>query len=192
MFLSQAKSNGVDTNKILQETVSENGSGTDQLANIEIVSRFTSTLCSREASIRATALEAMEKSIFQWMERSKDVDDSKISNGNITNGDNAHVDYKSMIIMHIPALLRLSVSCPFWDVRDKCQQLIDSIREKAGIEIPFHHSSVGASFFIPQEDNSNEVNDLQQYLGGRENDRSLLSPMLEAYAVRRSIAAQDF
>ncbi|XP_075215418.1 uncharacterized protein LOC142321308 [Lycorma delicatula] len=151
MFLKQVpeikKSNGIGSDMCFHKKLFEN----DDLSNVDIISRFCSSICTRELSIRAQALDSTERSIGQWIE-GYGSPVNQVSNGNITNGSNSKTDYTSLLTIHIPVLLRLSVSCPFSDVRDRCKHILQLINGRCGLTVPFHKVKIGPSHFIPAED----------------------------------------
>lgn len=111
---------------------SENICATDT-RSMDILSRFSSPVCSREVGIREAALDTMERTVERWMEgygspiqcNTMSVN-GFVSNGtgSARNGSNLSQEYLSLVTLHTPALLRLSVSCPFSDVREKCSHIL--------------------------------------------------------------------
>ena len=91
-------------------------------------------ICSRDAGTRKQVLDNVVKIFDSWLggyaspqtvHRVVNCDNN--CNGISQNGDLINglvVDFKQLIHEQVPDLLRLSVSCPFSDVRDRCKQIL--------------------------------------------------------------------
>lgn len=148
MFLNPADNNKTTTNgtdiEMCFPTATINGvynNGNDvvvggnnvDIMNLDIVSRFSLPVCTRESSVREAALDTMERTVERWMEgygspTHRDTAATTTNGFSTTNSSLStspqQQDYLALVAMHTPALLRLSVSCPFSDVRDKCNHIL--------------------------------------------------------------------
>lgn len=90
--------------------------------NLDFIKRFSSPLCSRDPNVRELALTDIEKSVTDWLRRLPDGDEQydDEEDGDIVLIEN---DF-SLLTVCLPAILRLSVNCPFQDVRDKFAKLL--------------------------------------------------------------------
>ncbi|XP_066598059.1 uncharacterized protein Sesn [Prorops nasuta] len=55
--------------------------------------------------------------------------------------------YFNLVMLHLPVILRLSVNCPFRNVRMKCADILEMVKGR-GLPVPFPASS-GPSSFVP-------------------------------------------
>uniref|UniRef100_A0A1B6EZ52 Uncharacterized protein n=1 Tax=Cuerna arida TaxID=1464854 RepID=A0A1B6EZ52_9HEMI len=142
---SEPETNGVDLSMCVHAAKSDSEVDVD---NVDVLSRFCLPLCSRDVKVRETALAAIEHRLDQWL-----LDCSSTQNGiSIANGAG---DNYQQVSLYVPTLLRLSVSCPFYDVRVKCSQILQTISER-GFIVPFNTIGQGASSFIPTQEASNK------------------------------------
>ncbi|XP_046601471.1 sestrin-3 [Neodiprion lecontei] len=69
--------------------------------------------------------------------------------------------YLSLVTLHLPVILRLSVNCPFQNVRTKCAEILEMVKER-GLPVP-EPAFDGPSAFVP----TSELPDL-----GNHDDRA--------------------
>ncbi|KAK6986232.1 sestrin-1-like isoform X2, partial [Biomphalaria glabrata] len=108
--------------------------------------QYLSRLSSRDLTSRKQAME----NIFLLVDQYLDGYGSPISTGipGFLNG----VDRKSYLQSMMPGFLRLSIVCPFDDVRDKCRMLLAEIKERGrDLKVP-EPINVGPSHFIPSSE----------------------------------------
>ncbi|KAI8791538.1 sestrin-1 isoform X2, partial [Biomphalaria glabrata] len=108
--------------------------------------QYLSRLSSRDLTSRKQAME----NIFLLVDQYLDGYGSPISTGipGFLNG----VDRKSYLQSMMPGFLRLSIVCPFDDVRDKCSMLLAEIKERGrDLKVP-EPINVGPSHFIPSSE----------------------------------------
>ncbi|KAJ8668851.1 hypothetical protein QAD02_000110, partial [Eretmocerus hayati] len=55
--------------------------------------------------------------------------------------------YLSLVSLHLPVILRLSVNCPFRNVRTKCSEIIQMVKDR-GLPVP-EPAFEGPSAFVP-------------------------------------------
>ena len=109
-------------------------------SDMELINRFCTPLCSLDTSVREVALNIIEKTVVGWLDGSGasnhvhnwaeelvviDDDDEDDENGDILVKER---DFINLISFYLPAILRLSVNCPFEDVRDKFLRLLEMIK----------------------------------------------------------------
>ncbi|KAK6633955.1 hypothetical protein RUM44_004562 [Polyplax serrata] len=127
--------------------------------DMELVKRFCTPLSTRDMAMREMALDVIEKTVEGWLEgygspkkcRYDECDDfyevETDESGDIVLKETKPNHYLSLVTLHLPAILRLSVSCPFEDVRDKFLKILKSIRDR-GLTVPNQYDN-GPSNFIP-------------------------------------------
>ncbi|KAK0080474.1 hypothetical protein PV325_013893 [Microctonus aethiopoides] len=65
--------------------------------------------------------------------------------------------YLSLVTLHLPVILRLSVNCPFQNVRIKCAEILQMVKER-GLPVP-EPAFGGPSAFVPNAESSYSVLD---------------------------------
>lgn len=110
--------------------------------DMELIKRFCTPLCTRDMAVREVALDVIEKTVEGWLEgygspkkfRGDDNDFEDFyevetdESGDIVVKETKPNDYTSLVTLHLPAILRLSVNCPFEDVRDKFVKILQNIK----------------------------------------------------------------
>lgn len=113
--------------------------------DMELIKRFCTPLCSRDTAVREVALNVIEKTVEGWLDGygspkrlgSTDIEPGECyeleteDSGDIVIKQTKPNDYLSLVTFHLPAILRLSVSCPFQDVRDKFIKILHHIKVSA-------------------------------------------------------------
>lgn len=158
MFLQspELKSNSVNNNATALSTtiaidMDSNRRGKCTIAeDVDLVTRFCMPVCSRDTQTRHLALDVIEKTVEGWLDgygSPKHTRTSLISpmcevDGSTTNGHcctynsissgdgikSVPKEYLSLVTLHLPALLRLSVNCPFPDVRERCTRVLKLVQ----------------------------------------------------------------
>lgn len=128
------------------------------LDDLDLVSRFCMPICCRDSETRELALDVISKTVEGWLDgvgsprhyttgvRSRDRDrglnqvtvahlcacttDSIGNNvASDPSGNNAvPKEYMELVTLHLPILLRLSMSCPFVNVREKCHHILEIVK----------------------------------------------------------------
>jgi len=90
--------------------------------------RFLHSLSSRDPVQRNLALDGVMRTFDGWIEGygspKEPVSEFQCEDG--TNG--LSTDMKHLIREHLPDLLRLSVTCPFPDTRDRCASILKDLQ----------------------------------------------------------------
>jgi len=98
--------------------------------NIDLIKRFSSPLCSRDSSVRELALTNIQKTVDELLnaltceDTSEGIKIEMEESGDIVVIEKTCVDKLAMLSLYLPAILRLSVNCPFQDVRDKFLEIL--------------------------------------------------------------------
>lgn len=120
----------------------ENNHHPSETLDMELIKKFCTPLCSRDMAARELALNVIEKTVEGWLEgygspkrlRSTDNDTEDFfeveteESGDIIIKKTTSNDYLSLVTFYLPAILRLSVNCPFQDVRDKFMKILQHIK----------------------------------------------------------------
>ncbi|CAH0546828.1 unnamed protein product [Brassicogethes aeneus] len=118
----------------------------DQLSDLDLISRFCLPICSRDNEIREVALEVIFKTVEGWLDgigspKHRLVagsDRRRLQNGT-GNGcacsdlvgnsvQEIPKEYLDLVSLHLPIILRLSLSCPFINVREKCRHILEIVQ----------------------------------------------------------------
>lgn len=59
-------------------------------------------------------------------------------------------EYMDLVTLHLPILLRLSMSCPFINVREKCHHILDVVKNR-GLSIPYPTTHGPSAYIDPEE-----------------------------------------
>lgn len=117
--------------------------------DLDLISRFCMPICSRDNEIREVALDVLSKTVEGWLDgvgspkhyrlgaqtdRRRLVQNVAASNGcacsdivgNTVN--DVPKEYLDLVSLHLPIILRLSISCPFINVREKCQHILEIVQ----------------------------------------------------------------
>lgn len=124
----------------------ESGDSYEGLINdLDLISRFCMPICSRDNEIREVALDVISKTVEGWLDgvgspkhyRLAQMDRRRLQNasngcacsdivGNTVN--DIPKEYLDLVALHLPIILRLSLSCPFLNVREKCQHILEIVQ----------------------------------------------------------------
>ncbi|XP_047101818.1 uncharacterized protein LOC124720473 [Schistocerca piceifrons] len=147
------------------------GNACDIAEDVDLITRFCMPVCSRDTHTRELALDVIEKTVEGWLDGYGSPRHTRMSlippshrlenfstNGHcytdtVSSGDGIRSvpkEYLSLVTLHLPALLRLSVNCPFLDVRDKCKRVLKLVQER-GLPVP-HPTIHGPSAYIPPDE----------------------------------------
>lgn len=109
--------------------------------DLDFVSRFCMPICSRDNEIREVALDVICKTVEGWLDgvgspRRFQPDARRgASNGCACAADlvgnnvgDVPKEYLDLVALHLPIILRLSLSCPFVNVREKCQHILEIVQ----------------------------------------------------------------
>ena len=88
--------------------------------------RFLYSVCSRDQKQRTEALDHITRVIDGWLEGYGSPKDSIFDNH--PNNGELSTDFKPLIREQLPDLLRLSIYCPFDDVRERCGLLLEDLQ----------------------------------------------------------------
>lgn len=119
------------------------------LSDLDVIGRFL-PICNRDMEAREAALDIIIKTIENWLDgvdspKHYSLYDHRHHNIRTNNQRELHnncscSDYvgnnirevsrenRGLIVHHLPIILRLSINCPFKNVRDKCQHILDIVR----------------------------------------------------------------
>ncbi|KAF5300685.1 hypothetical protein FQA39_LY11047 [Lamprigera yunnana] len=111
--------------------------------DLDLISRFCMPICSRDIEVREVALEIISKTVEGWLDGIGSPKHNRLaerrrlqtsSNGCacsdiVGNGVNdIPKEYLELVTLHLPIILRLSLSCPFVNVREKCQHILEIVQ----------------------------------------------------------------
>lgn len=118
----------------------------DVIKDLDLISRFCMSICSKDNEIREVALEGISKTVEGWLDGvgspkhyrlnerhhrgyHQSSTSSSCACSNIT-VDTVKIpqEYLDLVSLHLPIILRLSLSCPFENVREKCQHILELVR----------------------------------------------------------------
>ncbi|KAJ3629269.1 hypothetical protein MTP99_013671 [Tenebrio molitor] len=113
--------------------------------DLDLISRFCMPICSRDNEIREVALDVISKTVEGWLDgvgspkhyRMPQTERRRLQNasngcacsdivGNTVN--DVPKEYLDLVSLHLPIILRLSISCPFINVREKCQHILEIVQ----------------------------------------------------------------
>lgn len=109
------------------------------LRDLDLVSRFCVPICCRDIETRELALDVITKTVEGWLDgvgspRHYRTIGSENRAGYVCADSVGNrvpdipKEYIDLVTLHLPILLRLSLSCPFINVREKCQQILDIVK----------------------------------------------------------------
>lgn len=115
--------------------------------DLDLISRFCLPICSRDNEVREVALDVISKTVEGWLDGVGSPQhyrltyvDHRIRNqrNGATNGcscsnstgsgNDIPKEYLELILLHLPIILRLSITCPFANVREKCKHILNVVR----------------------------------------------------------------
>lgn len=112
--------------------------------DLDLISRFCMPICSRDNEIREVALDVISKTVEGWLDGVGSPKHYRLSQTggrvqNATNGcacadivgnpvNDVPKEYLDLVSLHLPIILRLSISCPFINVREKCQHILEVVQ----------------------------------------------------------------
>lgn len=127
--------------------------------DLDLISRFCMPICSRDNEIREVALDVISKTVEGWLDgvgspkhyRLAQMDRRPLQNA--TKGcacadyvgnsvQDIPREYVDLVALHLPIILRLSISCPFANVREKCQHILDVVQVRDPIYSAFYFYSL--------------------------------------------------
>jgi hypothetical protein len=97
---------------------------------------FSSGICTRNTAARTSTLDSIALCLETWASA-------------VQSGSDDKPRAMELLKVHLPTLLRLSQVCPFLDVQEKCQGILDLL-EARDIRIPVRKCD-GPSSFIPND-----------------------------------------
>lgn len=86
--------------------------------------RFLSVVCHRDQVSRNRAMTRIQESVQSWLDGYGSPPPPPMKSGA---GILIGMDRREFLQEILPGLLRLSLRCPFADVRDKCRELLTEI-----------------------------------------------------------------
>lgn len=132
MYLHNFKKSNNNNNDLHQENHAE------LLSDLDSVSRFCVPICCRDLETRELALEALSKTVEGWLDgvgsprhlrpNGPKSRSAYVCTNVVNNQVNIPKEYFDLVTLHLPILLRLSLSCPFINVREKCRHILDIVK----------------------------------------------------------------
>ena len=111
---------------------------------VDLITRFCMPVCTRDHAARSMGLQVIEKTVMGWLDgygspkhsrlpsNATSVGNSVGVNDAATNGhyctDRNNAEYVSLVTLHMPTILRLSVNCPFMDVRQSFASILQLVQ----------------------------------------------------------------
>lgn len=137
MFV-QTEFNKSNNNNELNRRVQEAQSDGLFFRDLDLISRFCMPICSRDNEIREVALDVISKTVEGWLDGVGSPKHYRLPQ-NATNGcacadivgnpvSEVPKEYLDLVALHLPIILRLSISCPFINVREKCQHILEIVQ----------------------------------------------------------------
>jgi hypothetical protein len=118
--------------------------GNDITEEVDLINRFCMPVCTRDHAARSLGLQVIEKTVMGWLDGYGSPKHSRLPsnatttgnsvgiNNAATNGhccpDKNNTEYVSLVTLHMPTILRLSVNCPFTDVRQSFDSILQLVR----------------------------------------------------------------
>lgn len=114
--------------------------------DLDLISRFCLPICSRDNEIREVALDVISKTVEGWLEGVGSPKHYRLAHSDRRRTQNAMgnacacsdivgnpvgdvpKEYLDLVALHLPIILRLSISCPFANVREKCQHILEVVQ----------------------------------------------------------------
>ncbi|CAH1798599.1 unnamed protein product [Owenia fusiformis] len=114
--------------------------------------RFLFGACHKNVVLRTQAFETISKTLDGWFDGYGSPKDGNALFENHQNGEvlDSVDSMRPLITEQLPDILRLAETCPFPDVRGKCESLLRELQDR-GLKIP-RRCAHGPSDFIPQHD----------------------------------------
>ncbi|KAL3284006.1 hypothetical protein HHI36_018176 [Cryptolaemus montrouzieri] len=139
MFVQTEFNNKTNNNNNSLERGEAHSNGTSELflQDLDLVSRFCVPICSRDNEVREVALDAISKTVEGWLDgvgSPKHCRNTGLQTQNQHRKTSVHkmastsAEYVDLVALHLPIILRLSLSCPFANVRDKCQHILEIVQ----------------------------------------------------------------
>ncbi|XP_025834302.1 sestrin homolog, partial [Agrilus planipennis] len=121
--------------------------------DFDVITRFCMPICSRDNEIREVALDVISKTVENWLDgvgspkhyrfadRRRVVATGAVGGcayADITDNlfSEISIEYLDLVTLHLPIILRLSLSCPFVNVREKCEHILDVVKRR-GLPVPY-------------------------------------------------------
>ncbi|XP_063930530.1 uncharacterized protein LOC135142709 [Zophobas morio] len=131
--------------------------------DLDLISRFCMPICSRDNEIREVALDVISKTVEGWLDGVGSPKHYRMGHRlqNASNGcacsdlvgntvNDVPKEYLDLVSLHLPIILRLSISCPFINVREKCQHILEIVQSR-GLPIPYPVISGPSAYIDPEE-----------------------------------------
>lgn len=119
--------------------------------DLDLISRFCTPICSRDNEIREVALDVISKTVEGWLDGIGSPKHCRLTHAgraeNTTNGcacdanilgnpiSDIPKQYLDLVTLHLPIILKLSISCPFGNVREKCQHILEVVQVRDRISL---------------------------------------------------------
>ncbi|KAF2898934.1 hypothetical protein ILUMI_07248 [Ignelater luminosus] len=133
--------------------------------DLDLISRFCMPICSRDNEVREVALDVISKTVEGWLDGVGSPKHYRLAErrriqtasngcacsdivGNPVN--DIPKEYLELVTLHLPIILRLSLSCPFVNVREKCQHILDVVQRR-GIPVPYPLILGPSAYIDPDE-----------------------------------------
>ncbi|XP_017776301.1 PREDICTED: uncharacterized protein LOC108562458, partial [Nicrophorus vespilloides] len=146
MFVQTEFNNKSNNNNELSRTAAAAAAAAQQsgdlFKDLDLISRFCVPICSRDNEIREVALDVISKTVEGWLDGVGSPKHYRLSQTDrrrptgvcacSDSSNSAAVDvpreYMDLVALHLPIILRLSISCPFANVREKCQHILEVVQ----------------------------------------------------------------
>lgn len=145
MFVQTEFNNKSNNNNDLSRSAHHDATADGLVRDLDLISRFCVPICSRDNEIREVALDVISKTVEGWLDgvgspkhyRLAQTEQRRLQNssngcacadivGNPVN--DVPKEYLDLVALHLPIILRLSISCPFVNVREKCQHILEIVQ----------------------------------------------------------------
>lgn len=128
----------------------------DVIKDLDLISRFCLPICSKDNEIREVALDAISKTVEGWLDGVGSPKHYRVNEGHHRahhqsgtsnscacseiNVETLKIpqEYLDLVLLHLPIILRLSLSCPFDNVREKCQHILELVQVSLSPHLLFH------------------------------------------------------
>ncbi|XP_008191036.2 sestrin homolog [Tribolium castaneum] len=167
MFVQTEFNKSNNNNELSRSREVDSDSYDGLFKDLDLISRFCMPICSRDNEIREVALDVISKTVEGWLDgvgspkhyRMAQPERRRLQNasngcaysdivGNTVN--DVPKEYLDLVSLHLPIILRLSISCPFINVREKCQHILEIVQSR-GLPIPYPVISGPSAYIDPEE-----------------------------------------
>lgn len=105
------------------------------VSDLDLISRFCTPICCRDAESRERALDAIGMTVQGWLDGAGSPARGRRQSRPQINVSDVNSEHTRLVTLHLPILLRLSLNCPFVNVRERCQNILDVVKVSFSIPI---------------------------------------------------------